>query len=101
MAALLKKFPLPTEQEMLEDIENDYNYRTEMGLPDSKSHTMLPNVQLLLQFYKDLKSMAGDHVTDVPTSFLDVLQPVMKSGVDDYQGFRSITYPGLLPQTPS
>ena len=96
MAALLKKFPLPTEQEMMEDIEWEYRQRKGMGVPDHKSHTMVPYVQLLLQFYKDLKSLAGDHVTDVPTAFLDVLGELKKTIVNDYESFRSITYPGLL-----
>ncbi len=97
VAALLKKFPLPSEQEMLEDIERDYKQRKEMGVPDYKSHTMLPYVQLLLQFHKDLKSLAGDHVTDIPPTFLAVMEPMMKRCIEDFESYRTAVYPGLLP----
>lgn len=57
LAFITGKKELPTKQQMLEDYEADLNRQWKRGLPESKAHLLI--VDLQDQYYVDLAATAG------------------------------------------
>lgn len=87
VGALLRKFDLPTESEMLKDIEEDFIRKSKMGLRKRMAHDVYP-FALFDQYHADLKSLSGPWLTELPERLrlgADVIMELVRHRFSSYR----------------